>query len=221
MTDLDQDGQQDLVVGNHGANTFLEPKMRLYVNDFDRNGSAEQILCVQREEKYFPVIDKDELITQLPSLKKKIVYYADYAQKDMEQIFDPVTVKTSYSATLDVLKSQVFMGTNQGFVSKQLPDEIQYAPVYAISASPEGINGEKSLYLGGNQYLVKPQFGRYDASKGWKVPIYKGEQAIDFGQPISLDIDGQIRGILPLNLNNTTCYIFALNDDEVRFYQCR
>lgn len=221
VTDLDQDGHQDLVVGNHGANTFLEPKMRLYVNDFDRNGSAEQILCVQREEKYFPVIDKDELITQLPSLKKKIVYYADYAQKDMEQIFDPATVKTSYSATLDVLKSQVFMGTNQGFVSKQLPDEIQYAPVYAISASPEGINGEKSLYLGGNQYLVKPQFGRYDASKGWKVPIYKGGQAVDFGQPISLDIDGQIRGILPLNLNNTTCYIFALNDDEVRFYQCR
>ena len=139
----------------------------------------------------------------------------------MEQIFDPEIVKESYSATLDLLKSQVFMGANQGFVRKQLPDEIQYAPVYAITTSVQDKNGEKSLYLGGNQYLVKPQFGRYDASKGWKVPFYKGKETVDFGQPISLGIDGQIRGILPLNLNNTTCYIFALNDDEVRFYQCR
>ncbi|MGB1448677.1 MAG: VCBS repeat-containing protein [Flavobacteriaceae bacterium] len=219
VKDINQDGQEDLIVGNHGTNTFLEPKMRLFINDFDRNGSAEQILCVLRDKKYYPVADKDELIAQLPSLKKKIVYYADYAQKDITQILDPLKVKEAYSATLDMLETNVFIGGNKGFTPIKFPEEIQYAPVYAISSSTDKINGEKSLYLGGNQYLVKPQFGRYDASKGWKIPFFGQGDSVSFGRPKAMGIDGQIRGILSINLNNTSCYIFAINDDEVRFYQ--
>ena len=219
LEDLNNDGQMDLIAGNHGTNTFLEPNMKMFINDFDKNGSLEQILCVNRDQKYFPVIDKDELITQLPSLKKKIVYYADYAKKDIAQILDPIQVKAAYSVSLNTLKTQAFIRQEEGFESLDLPEEIQYAPVYAISPISIDENGQKSLYLGGNQYLVKPQFGRYDASKAWRLSFAYNAGEYKFNPPISLGIEGQVRAVLPIKINNKNTYIFAINDDEVRFYQ--
>ena len=219
LADLNNDGEIDLVAGNHGTNTFLEPNMKMFINDFDKNGSLEQILCVNRNQKYYPVIDKDELITQLPSLKKKIVYYADYAEKDITQILDPAQVDAAYSLRLDQLKSQAFIRNDDSFEPLDLPEEIQYAPVYAISPVSIDENGQKSLYLGGNQYLVKPQFGRYDASKAWRFSFVNQAGELKFNTPISLGIEGQVRGVLPININNKNIYIFAINDDEVRFYQ--
>ena len=219
LEDLNNDGKMDLIAGNHGTNTFLEPNMKMFINDFDKNGSLEQILCVLRNQKYYPVIDKDELITQLPSLKKKIVYYADYADKDITQILDPVQVDAAYSVSLNQLKSQVFIRNDESFKSLDLPEEIQYSPVYAISPVNIDKNGQKSLYLGGNQYLVKPQFGRYDASKAWRFSFINEEGKLKFQTPISLGIEGQVRGVLPININNKNIYIFAINDDEVRFYK--
>ena len=219
LEDLNNDGKMDLIAGNHGTNTFLEPNMKMFINDFDKNGSLEQILCVFRNQKYYPVIDKDELITQLPSLKKKIVYYADYAEKDITQILDPVQVDAAYSVSLNQLKSQVFIRNDESFKSLDLPEEIQYSPVYAISPVNIDKNGQKSLYLGGNQYLVKPQFGRYDASKAWRFSFIIEEGKLKFQTPISLGIEGQVRGVLPININNKNIYIFAINDDEVRFYK--
>ena len=219
LADLNNDGEIDLVAGNHGTNTFLEPNMKMFINDFDKNGSLEQILCVNRNQKYYPVIDKDELITQLPYLKKKIVYYADYAEKDITQILDPTQVDAAYSLRLDQLKSQAFIWNDDSFEPLDLPEEIQYAPVYAISPISIDKNGQKSLYLGGNQYLVKPQFGRYDASKAWRFSFVNQVGELKFNTPISLGIEGQVRGVLPININNKNIYIFAINDDEVRFYQ--
>ena len=219
IEDLNNDGKMDLVAGNHGTNTFLEPNMKMFINDFDKNGSLEQILCVKRDQKYYPVIDKDELITQLPSLKKKIVYYADYAEKDITQILDPEQVNTAYSVSLNQLKSQVFIREDESFKPIDFPEEIQYAPVYAISPVSVDKNGQKSLYLGGNQYLVKPQFGRYDASKAWRFSFVNEGGELKFEAPISLGIEGQIRSVLPIKTNNSYIYIFAINDDEVRFYK--
>jgi len=219
LEDLNDDGKMDLIAGNHGTNTFLEPNMKMFINDFDKNGSLEQILCVKRNQKYYPVIDKDELITQLPSLKKKIVYYADYAEKDITQILDPLQVNAAYSPSLNQLKSQIFIRSGESFKTQDLPEEIQYAPVYAISPISIDKNGQKSLYLGGNQYLVKPQFGRYDASKAWRFSFVNEAGEFKFETPISLGIEGQIRGILPIKINNNNIYIFAINDDEVRFYK--
>ena len=42
---------------------------------------------------------------------------------------------------------------------------------------------------------------------------------LKFQTPISLGIEGQVRGVLPININNKNIYIFAINDDEVGFYQ--
>ncbi len=74
LIDINNDGKKDFIAGNHGTNSFLEKKMRMYINDFDDNGSFEQIICLNRNGDYYPILDKDELMNQLPKFKKNIIF---------------------------------------------------------------------------------------------------------------------------------------------------
>ncbi|MGA1772229.1 MAG: FG-GAP repeat domain-containing protein, partial [Flavobacteriaceae bacterium] len=220
LTDLNQDGRIDFIAGNHGTNTFMEPQMRLYINDFDGNGTEEQILCLNRAGKYYPFLDKDELIAQLPSLKKKFTYYKEYASKTIEDLFSKDQIQNAQILSVDRLESTVFLQNQNGFESQSLPEEIQYAPIYEIAEIQALKSQEKKFYLGGNQYLVKPQYGSYDASKGWELGLKKtNNNSIDFAPPRALNISGQIRGIKRIKTENKSFLIFAINDEEVLFYE--
>ena len=81
--DFNKDGKIDFVLGNHGLNTFFKPHDRMYVNDFDGNGSVEQIFCTKLNGKYYPILDKDDLISQLPYLKKELLYFKDYGNESI------------------------------------------------------------------------------------------------------------------------------------------
>ncbi|MDA0773834.1 MAG: VCBS repeat-containing protein [Bacteroidetes bacterium] len=220
LTDLNQDGRIDFIAGNLGTNTFMEPQMRLYINDFDGNGTEEQILCLNRAGKYYPFLDKDELIAQLPSLKKKFTYYKEYASKTIEDLFSKDQIQNAQILSVDRLESTVFLQNQNGFESQSLPEEIQYAPIYEIVEIQALKSQEKKFYLGGNQYLVKPQYGSYDASKGWELGLKKtNNNSINFDPPRALNISGQIRGIKRIKTENKSFLIFAINDEEVLFYE--
>ena len=113
VDDFNSDGILDIIAGNMGENTFYEKGYRMYLNDFDQNGSREQIITSLKDGKYYPIIDKDELIGQLPYLKKQMVYYKDYASKSMNQIFDQKTLKESQFFDIDILQTSLFLEQKQ------------------------------------------------------------------------------------------------------------
>lgn len=215
VADIDKDGNQDIIAGNIGLNTFFESNMRMYIGDFDGNGFSEQLYCKKRNNKYYPIIDKDELISQMPSLKKKLLFYKDYATADIEQIFSKEILNKSAYFDLNTLESTIFLNKNGKFISKKLPKEIQYAPIYAITAID--INNDKNidLYFGGNQHMVKPQFGSYDASSGWAM---LGPFTNDKTKVTSLGIKGQIRGLNWVKHQNKNILIATINNEQTTFY---
>jgi len=75
-TDVNGDGYPDLLAGNWGHNTKLyagkESPLKLYVKDFDQNGTLEQVMCYTIKGKEYPFLAKDELERALPVLKKPI-----------------------------------------------------------------------------------------------------------------------------------------------------
>jgi hypothetical protein len=217
LVDIDGDGDEDLVAGNLGSNTFFEADMRMFVADFDGNGFQEQLICKKRDDAYYPVAEKDELVAQLPSLKKKLLYYKDYAQADMDSIFSGELLKNALSHDIDMLESAIFFNENGKFIPKKLASEIQYAPVYAITASDIDEDGHIDLFFGGNQYAVKPQFGRYDASMGWAIfgPYPKNGPA---PQVISMGIKGQIRNLQWMDKGNEKILVATINDEKTKFY---
>ena len=204
--DIDADGDQDILCGNVGQNTFYTPKMRMYINDFDGNGSGEQLICYPYGGKYYPLHDLDELYSQMPSLKKRYINYSQFASADITQLFDQQQLKTASTLELEELRSVILINNSGRFEIIALPDEIQYSSVYAFLALKTK-TGSK-IYVGGNQFKVKPQFGRQDASFGWAVNTVNYKGNVKFASPKSLYIDGQIRdfkmfnGILAVGLND-------------------
>ena len=197
--DLNGDGVIDIVAGNAGRNGFYKPKMRVYVNDFDRNGRIEQIYAYEVDGDYYPVHDKDELIKQLPGLKKKLLYYADYANASMSDLFSEELLSSSLVLELDTTDSMIFLSSEMGYQSIPLKDEAQYSSIYAIEKGSQN-NSSATLYLGGNQYGFKPQYGAYDASSGWRLDLNYENELTQQIRP--LNISGQIRQLRVINTDS-------------------
>ncbi len=73
--------------------------------------------------------------------------------------------------------------------------------------------------MGGNQYLIKPQFGIQDASQGWIVLGNLNNGAYNFKQVQSMGIKGQIRAFEVLKNEHNTILITALNNNFIQFYE--
>ena len=221
IIDIDKDGDMDILAGNLGTNNFFSPNMKLYINDFDKNGFYEQILCEKIGNSYFPILDKDDLINQMPSLKKQLFYYKDYSDASIDKIFNQDLLNESTVLDIKTLESAIYINNNGKFNKISLPSEINYSPVFdIINYQPSDKNITK-LIFGGNQYLVKPQFGRHDSSKGWIIDVKKDEDKLSFTNLKSLNIEGQIRKFELIYLGKEKILITGINNKDVKFYKIK
>jgi hypothetical protein len=224
-SDIDNDGDIDFIVGNHGLNSrfkaSVEAPISCYVNDFDNNGSIEQIVCNYNEGKSYPLVLRHDLIKQLPHLKKKYVYYTNYKGQAIEDIFTSEELKNSIVHEVTMLESILLINNGDAsFKIKPLPKESQFAPIYAISASDFDKDGVIDLVLGGNLYNVKPEIGSYDASYG---QFLKGTGNGDFTvysmAESGLFLDGEIRDFKIFSHKQNDLLLVSKNNSTVDFYQ--
>lgn len=205
--DFDKDGDMDFVIGNHGLNSRFrashEKPVSMYINDFDKNGTAEQIICAYNGERSYPVCLKHDLVMQLPHLKKKYLKYERYKGQQINEIFSEEALEKSEKLVAYNLKSSILInkGNNQ-FDLVPLPMEVQSSPLYALLVQDFDKDGFVDILTGGNLYEVKPEMGRYDASYGH---FLKGH-ASGF-TPVSASasgfwVEGQIRDFKIINKNH-------------------
>ncbi|HEX8040620.1 MAG TPA: FG-GAP-like repeat-containing protein, partial [Chryseosolibacter sp.] len=220
--DLDGDGDVDFVLGNHGLNSRFkaspEEPVSVYVNDFDRNGTVEQIICTFSGGKSYPMVLRHDLVQQIPSLKKKYLKYESYKDQTITDIFTPEQMEgTIISEAYDMATSVLINEGNGRMTLQALPTEAQLSPVYGIEIADVDEDGHPDILLGGNLYNVKPEAGRYDASYGI---LLKGDGHGHF-QPVpslqsGVKIDGEVRDIITLNAKGgRKRYLIARNNEPV------
>ena len=222
--DLDGDGDTDFVAGNHGLNSRFraseaEP-ITCYVNDFDQNGTVEQLVSVYNEGLAYPPVLRHDLVAQLPSLKKKYLKYHDYQGQTVQDIFPADVLERSVIHQVTMLESVALLNQGDGtFAVHPLPTEAQLAPMYAIL--PKDINGDGHLdvIMGGNLHGVKPEAGRYDASEG----VYlrgNGDGTFVSVPPAQsgLLLAGEVRDIVPVNIARRQTLLVARNNNPVQFF---
>jgi len=219
--DLNKDGKPDFVLANHGLNSFFKPGDRMYVNDFDRSGSVEQIFCTRVGDKYYPLVDRDEFVSQMPSMKKSLLYYRDYGRRCIDDLFKPEVLREGRVFQVNLLSSILLMSGPKGYEKLELPAELQYAPLYALLLADLDKDGVVDLIAGGNNYEVKPQFGRYDASSCWffKGSTEGGKYRLTAGKDIN--VKGEVRDIEIVEYEGVTYLIFAKYDAELEIYKVR
>ena len=217
VADVNGDGNIDILAGNWGHNSKLwagkQGPLKLYIKDFDRNGSTEQVMCYTVDNKEYTFLAKDELEQALPVLKKGYLTYNEVAGKTVQYMFDDL-FKDYTELKAETLSSSFFTGDGKGgFTRSDLPAGLQLSPLFMFTDVKN--NG---WLAGGNFYGVLPYEGRYDALQPtWFSWTGKGLQT----GGILPTVEGEIRDakwvhsakqgdVLVLSRNNQPLLFFAV-----------
>jgi hypothetical protein len=170
--DLDNDGDLDFIVGNHGLNSRFkaspEKPITLFSKDFDKNGFIDPVLAFRADNgKDYPYALRHNLIDQMKGLKKKFPDYDSFKDASMDVIFSKEELDASNQLKTTILSSIVLINNgNTNFDVVELPVEAQFSSIYAITTNDFDNDGDQDIVLGGNLFSVKPEVGRYDAIYG-------------------------------------------------------
>lgn len=224
VTDLDNDGDPDMVLGNKGNNTFLKVSKtapaKMFVNDFDNNGSIEQIFTRYIEGKDKPIALKRELTAQLPSLLKSNLTFATYAEKSIYDLIPSDILKNSILK--DVTISESIVAYNQGeyqFKIEALPREIQFTCVNSILSTDLNGDSYTDVITGENNYGFKPQFGRLDG--GFAHLLLGSESGFMKPELIGTSNQGVVNNIKEIKINDQKYLILGINDEKSKLYKIK
>lgn len=227
VSDITGNGYPDIIAGNFGINSRLKASpdspINLYVNDFDGNGQTAPLISYFQDGVERPFEQLDELFSQISDITQSISSYADFANRNLEQLMDPELLNASLKKQLVELRTVALINDGEGKFHKiYLPFEAQLFPVTSILPYDVNNNGSIDLLIAGNKYAVKPSFGgRQDAGFGL---FLKNEDKSEF-TPLMFNesgfkVKGESRSMkIYENYNGERIVIVARNNDVPNFFK--
>lgn len=221
--DFNNDGKQDLIIGNLGLNTQCRVSDKkpadLFYKDFDDNGSIDPILCFFIKDSSYPYVSRDELLDQMSIMRTRFADYKSYANATFKDLFTEDELKNVNHLQVNYLKTAYFESGKDGkFVEKDLPLEVQYSPVFTITPLDYDNDGNKDLLFGGNINRARLRFGKYDANYGI---LLKGDGMGRFKyitqQESGFKVKGDARSVISIN----NYILFGINQEDVKAYKRR
>ena len=222
MADVNGDGFVDILAGNWGHNSKLWERksgpLKLYVKDFDNNGSNEQIMTYNMDGKEYTFLAKDELERPLPLLKKAYVTYSEVAGQTVQYVLYDL-FKDYRELKAEVLSSSCFINDGKGnFVRTNLPEELQMSPVMSFVQTNIELN---TWMAAGNFYGVMPYEGRYDALQPTMFYFNKRINGFKTGATIS-NFEGEVRDVKWIGTGSRNkLLLIARNNRELVFMQAK
>ena len=223
--DLDNDGDIDFILGNQGSNVpykaSVEHPMKIWINDYDNNGSLEQIVTQSFNGKDYPLHQKKELTGQIVSLKKQSLKASEYAKKTVDELFPASIFKNTIVKQANTMTSVIAINEGGGkFTVKELPARVQLSCVCGISCADINQDGNLDLIMGGNNYEFKPQYSRLDAGFG---DVLLGDGKMNFEWQNYTDsgffIKGEVKHIEKFaDKDGKSFLIVAINDGIPKVY---
>lgn len=218
--DFDNDGDVDFILGNLGVNAQINADeanpSRLYYSDIDQNGSIDPILTSFVNGVSYPVAYLDDLIAQVPSLRKKMFYYRDYGNATIENLLPDSTRSKVPFLFADRFETVVLKNEGNRLQMIELPVQAQFSPVYSILKTDANKDGCDDLILTGNLTQTRVRFGRYDANHGM---LFLGNGKCEFKYVPQYESGLKLRGDVRSALAIDDLVIFGVNSDSMRVYR--
>ena len=229
ITDIDHDGNLDIVAGNLGLNnpyhiTAQQPA-ELIAKDFDHNGVMDNILCYYMKDndgnyKLSPAVSREDLARQMPSIKQRFVTNSSYSKATMDEIFTKDMMENALVLKCSEARSGYFKNDGKGHFSfHPFPMIAQIAPVNSIVCTDVNGDGHTDIILAGNEYQANVNPGRYDASYGL---LLTGNGKGDFTpvSPVSsgLIIDGDVKDMKLISIKKRKILLAAINDSKMKAF---
>tara|TARA_B100001939_G_C16945317_1_gene620034 strand:- start:1631 stop:4948 length:3318 start_codon:yes stop_codon:yes gene_type:complete len=222
--DFNNDGTIDIVLGNKGLNSVYtgtkEAPARMYINDFDDNGTLEQIHTRDFDGADKPIHIKNELISQITVLKKTNLKFSEYAKKDIYSLFSED--KVTGAIIKEVNESRSVVALNEGnfnFSVAPLPDEVQWNSVNTGIVDDIDNDGNLDLILAGGEDNLKPQFSKLDSGFA-SLLLGNGNGTFSF-VPVNqsgLRLKGTVRSSVKVNMKNKIGFLLGINNQKPVYY---
>lgn len=225
VADLNNNGRVDILAGNLGLNSKFKASdnypIRMYVNDFDGNGSIEQIVTYvdeEGEERLFA--RKDELGEQMPYIHERFESYTEFANASLGEVIDQDKLDNAIQYSVTDLSSSVFYSEEDGFRRKSLPLTSQFSTIQNFLVVDVNGDGIEDVINVGNFFDANIQRGRYDAHYG-EVLLNNGSGLLTHLPNHEIDwyLEGQIRNMDLIKIGNQNTIVTAENNGSLRFFR--
>ncbi len=228
--DFDQDGDTDYMVGNLGLNNYYNASqsqpLRVYANDYDKNGSVDALLtCYFKSEvgamKEYPVHFWDELNSQSPKFRRKFKNYHEYGNASIGDLLTEEDLKESLVLQANYMNTSYLKNNgNKGFELISLSQMVQVAPVNGMLV--EDFNGDTFLdvLMVGNDYGNEIFSGRHDAFTGLLV-LGNGKGNFDVipSAKSGFKVDLDAKALVKLTSPGGDLFIATQNRDSIRVFK--
>lgn len=168
--DIDKDGDMDLIAGNLGMNTRYTASesapLRCFAADFDKNSTIDPILAYPEDGKLFPLVQKEVLVKQIPSLKKKFLYAKVYGEATIEDVYPKDVLDGALNLYCYTLSTCWWENQGGKFVKHELPRQAQLSVTQGIVSGDFNGDGNIDLLLAGNKYGMDVETNPCDAGVG-------------------------------------------------------
>ncbi len=236
--DLDHDGDIDYIAGNLGENTAYkathDQPLRMYVNDFDENGSIDGIVTRYIHDLEYPIAPRGALIDQLELINYKFPSYQSLAEADMKKILEGLDTVNMQVMEAGYLKSVYIENKGHGrFQIKPLPMEAQLSPIFGIEIYDFDRDGSEDVLCIGNDKQTEVISGWYDGQKGLFLKgngqgnlTYVDAYDVGFyvegeGRALASSVTGNIRQVFAAK-NNDSLEVFTFGDrTPVQYFSFR
>ena len=169
-TDIDGDGDLDLIAGNLGNNikykASAEEPFKVYSADFDENGSNDIYLGYYEHGDLYPVRGRQCSSQQMPFIKEKFETYNAFANATVEEILGP-NVEGALILEATTFESAVFVNNGDGsFKASPLPNRAQFSTIQDMILEDFDSDGDIDMLIAGNYYNREVETRASDGSVG-------------------------------------------------------
>jgi hypothetical protein len=210
--DYDNDGDQDLLMGNMGLNSKIKASkqepVNLYLEDFDQNGKLDAIMTITSDGAEFIFNAGSALQRQIPSIGSSLAA-------------DDLDLAEAIRLSVVELRSGVFINDGKSFHFQPFPNLMQVSFIQDFLVADLDKNGSPDILSVGNLYPATMQEGRYASSRGALLTGFpQSPQVLAYSQT-GISIRGDTRGVARLNFQGQDLILIAQNDDSIMWLKQR
>ncbi|AUC81764.1 VCBS repeat-containing protein [Lacinutrix sp. Bg11-31] len=223
-SDLDNDGDDDYIIGNLGKNIKFkatkEHPFKIYANDFDKNGTNDVVLAKFYKDDYVPMRGRECTSQQMPYIAEKFKDYHSFASSTLLDVLPDEEVKNGVVYEINNFESIVLINNNGKLERQYLPIAAQVSPVKGALVDDFNADGFKDILIIGNHYGVEVETIRYDAGYGSLLlgdgnNNFKALPPTNSGFHIPLDS----RSIKAIQIKEEKAIVVTNNNDGLSIYK--
>ncbi len=169
--DIDNDGDDDYIVGNLGLNSKYksskEEPFTVHYYDFDKNGSQDIVLGYYNYGIHYPVRGRSCSAQQVNALNEIFPDYSSFALATLSDVYGEKNLSRSLHYKAQSFASAIVERKEKNsFEMKALPVESQFSAINDMVIIDINKDGNKDLVVAGNLYPMEVETSRADAGVG-------------------------------------------------------